>query len=121
MAAGYGFVHYPQAPGPTSAQVGSAAEAQAMAAHAAQMAAVARTTPGYLPYTGIPGGVGQALQPGPAPQAMVTPAPMPAPSGPAPAGVGAALMQRKAGHAAHLTSLGMHPADVAAQTGGPNG
>lgn len=131
MAAGYGFVHYPQAPGPTADAVGSAAGQQALAQ---RMQALARSKPGFLPYTGAPGtsGVGGALGGPPTPpggpetdapdpgELPMAPAPMGAPAGAA-GGVptiGAALMQRKARHAGHLASLGMPDDQAQAFTAG---
>lgn len=132
MPAGNGFVHYPQQPSPQAAQVGSDAEAQVMQA---RLAALARSRPGFLPYQGA--GVGAALQGPPAmggPAAPATPFPLmagaPALTGPsaapggvdAPPSVGAALLQRKAQHAAHLGTLGVPPADARRfTTGGTNG
>lgn len=56
MAAGVGFVHYPQSPGPTAAQVGRSAADHAFEA---RLKALAQGTPGFLPYTGA--GIGGHL------------------------------------------------------------
>lgn len=97
MAAGYGFVHYPQQPGPTAAQMGSLAEHQAMLA--AAQAALHR--PGFLPYGPAKLGLGAALQPalvaaeapGEPDADDAAPPAMGADAVPTPAGIGAALLR----------------------------
>lgn len=107
MPGGTGFVHYPQTPPRTAAQMGAAAEAEAM-----QRQAMA--TPGYLPYRGVGATLAGSASP------AVTEAEPDAPMPPA-TGIGAALLARKQRHRDHLVSLGMTEDDPMSQMGGPNG
>lgn len=121
MAAGVGFPGYPQQPSPAAAEIGSQAEAAAMQR---QLAALARSKPGYLPYAQGVGAtmLGPTTMPSGAPTtAQGAPTAAPAGLGVA-SGIGAALMARKQAHAQHLAALGMSDTDTQAFTqGGSNG